>query len=384
MRIEQFRWTEREKWVPAPPGNLKGQVQLALVFGSTAICRNTDLMSEIRSLYPEAQIFGCSTAGEICGCRVTDDSLVLTVVQFEETRIRGVKAVILDAENSFSAGKTLAEELAGDDLVHVLVFSDGLRINGSELVRGLVKGLPDGVSITGGLSADGDRFRETYVFWDGTPVRNHVVAVGLYGRHLRVGFGSFGGWDSFGPERLVTRSRGNILYEFDGRSALTLYKTYLGEHAKNLPASGLLFPLQIRMPGSEERLVRTILSVSEEDQSLTFAGDIPEGALGRLMKANFDRLIDGAVEAAKSSRTMLCNASPELALLISCVGRKLILRQRVEEEVEGVRDILGEKAILSGFYSYGEISPTSGKRNSELHNQTMTVTILSELSEDTK
>ncbi|HPX57186.1 MAG TPA: FIST C-terminal domain-containing protein, partial [Syntrophales bacterium] len=159
---------------------------------------------------------------------------------------------------------------------------------------------------------------------------------------------------------------------------------WVGEHAKNLPASGLLFPLQIRMPGSEERLVRTILSVSEEDQSLTFAGDIPEGALGRLMKANFDRLIDGAVEAAKSSRTMLCNASPELALLISCVGRKLILRQRVEEEVEGVRDILGEKAILSGFYSYGEISPTSGKGNSELHNQTMTVTILSELSEDTK
>jgi len=378
MKIEQFKWTERENWGPGHPGSLKKTAQLVLVFGSTAICKNTVLMAEIRSLYPDAQICGCSTAGEIYGSQVTDDSLILTAIDFAETHIRGVKADIMDAGDSFSAGESLAKELAGDDLVHVLVFSDGLRINGSDLVRGLVKGLPEGVSMTGGLSADGDRFRETYVFWNGMPVRNQVVAVGLYGRHLKVGYGSFGGWDSFGPERLVTRSRGNILYEFDGRSALALYKTYLGEHAKNLPASGLLFPLQIRMPGSTEGLVRTILSVNEEDQSLTFAGDIPEGALGRLMKANFDRLIDGAVDAAKSSQAMIRNTSPDLALLISCVGRKLILRQRVEEEVEGVQDILGEKAVLTGFYSYGEISPAYGTGNCELHNQTMTVTTLSE------
>jgi len=381
MKIEQFKWTEREKWVPGRPGSMGKQAQLILAFGSTAICKNTALMAEIRTLYPDAKIFGCSTAGEIFGSQVTDDSLILTAIHFEKTRIRGVKADIMDIEGSFSAGEKLANELAGDDLVHVLVLSDGLRINGSDLVKGLAKGLPKRVSITGGLSADGDRFQETYVFWDGLPARNQVVAVGLYGRNLKIGYGSFGGWDSFGPERLVTRSRGNILYEFDGRSALTLYKTYLGEHAAHLPASGLLFPLQIRMPGSEERLVRTILSVSEEDQSLTFAGDIPEGALGRLMKANFDRLIDGAVEAAKSSQAMLRNNSSELALLISCVGRKLILRQRVEEEVEGVEDILGEKAVLTGFYSYGEIAPTSGTGNCELHNQTMTITTL---SEDTK
>ena len=378
MRLEQFQWTQRDNWVPGPPKDPDQKAQLVLAFGSTNVCKNTALMAQIRSFYPNAQIFGCSTAGEICGSQVTDDSLILTAVHFEKTRTRAVKADIMDMADSFTAGERLAEELAGDGLVHVLILSDGLRINGSDLVRGLVKGLPAGVSITGGLSADGDRFQETHVFWDGMPVRNQVVAVGLYGSDLKVGYGSFGGWDSFGPERLVTRSRGNVLYEFDGRSALALYKTYLGEHAKNLPASGLLFPLQIRMPGSSEGVVRTILSVSEEDQSLTFAGDIPEGALGRLMKANFDRLIDGAIDAAKKSRAMLHSASPELALLISCVGRKLILRQRVEEEVEGVRDILGEKTVLTGFYSYGEISPTSGKGICELHNQTMTVTTMSE------
>jgi hypothetical protein len=378
MKIEQFRWTEQESWFPACPGKLGRLAQLVILFGSTSVCKKRALIEEVRSFYPDAYLFGCSTAGEIYGTQVLDDSLTLTAIHFERTRLKGANAAIKSMEESFAAGEALAGKLAAADLLHVIVLSDGLQVNGSELVKGLVKGLPEGVSITGGLSADGDRFRETYVFWNDAPVQNQVTAVGLYGRGLKVGYGSFGGWDSFGPERLITKSRGNILYEFDGRSALALYKQYLGDHAKDLPASGLLFPIQIRLPGSDEGLVRTILAVNEDDQSLTFAGDVPEGAYARLMKANFDRLIDGAVDAAKSSHRMNGQASPDLAILISCVGRKLILKQRVEEEVEGVHDILGQKTFLTGFYSYGEISPISEAGNCELHNQTMTITTFSE------
>jgi hypothetical protein len=378
MKVEQFKWTEGENWLPVCPGELAKRAQLVLLFGSTAVCKKTELIKEVRSFYPEAHLFGCSTAGEIYGTQVLDDSLTMTAIHFEHTRIGGATADINSMGESFAAGVSLAQKLAADDLVHVFVLSDGLQINGSELVKGLVKGLPEGVSITGGLSADGDRFQETYVFSDDAPAQNQVVAVGLYGTGLKVGYGSFGGWDSFGPERLITKSRSNILYEFDGRSALALYKQYLGDHAKDLPASGLLFPIQIRMPDAEEGLVRTILAVNEEDQSLTFAGDVPEGAYARLMKANFDRLIDGAVDAAKASHRMTGNGSTDLAILISCVGRKLILKQRVEEEVEGVQEVLGEKTILAGFYSYGEISPISEAGNCELHNQTMTITTFSE------
>jgi hypothetical protein len=202
--------------------------------------------------------------------------------------------------------------------------------------------------------------------------------VGLYGSRLKVGFGSLGGWDSFGPDRLITKSKANVLYELDGQSALGLYKQYLGEHAKGLPATGLLFPLSIRTQSGETAVVRTILSVDEAEQSMTFAGEIPEGAYARLMKANFDRLIDGATGAARTSEQALGPGSAELALLISCVGRKLVLKQRVEEEVEAVRDVLGEGTTLAGFYSYGEISPFAPGARCELHNQTMTITALSE------
>ena len=232
------------------------------------------------------------------------------------------------------------------------------------------------MAVTGGLSGDGARFGTTEVFLDGAPTSHEVVALGLYGKDLRVGYGSLGGWDPFGPDRLVTRSEGSVVYELDGRPALDLYREYLGEHAAGLPASGLLFPLSIR--NEHAGLVRTILDVDREARSLTFAGDVPQGAYARLMRANFDRLIDGATGAAKDAALPLAGAPAELAILISCVGRKLVLKQRVEEELESVRDVLGDGAILTGFYSYGELCPGATGACADLHNQTMTVTTLSE------
>jgi hypothetical protein len=377
MQLEQKKWSESTGWKPAPPGKLGSSAQLVLLFGSTEMLREKKCLDEIKAAYPNAHLLGCSTAGEICGTQVFDDSLVVTAVSFEHTRLKGTKVKIDKMENSFKVGQQLSQSLDKDDLVHVFVLSDGLKINGSELVQGLIKHLPDHVSITGGLSGDGALFRETYVLWDDEPEKDIVAVLGLYGNRMKVGYASFGGWDPFGPERLITRSKGNVLYELDGKSALALYKKYLGEHAKGLPSTGLLFPLSARTKEGEKGVVRTILSVNEEDQSMTFAGDVPEGAYARLMKANFDRLIDGAIEAAKTSLDII-GTPPELAILISCVGRKLILKQRIEEEIEGVRDILGAQATLTGFYSYGEISPFTKDAQCELHNQTMTITALSE------
>ena len=377
MKLEQRKWTEKGGWEPAAPGELSDTAQLVLIFGSTSILREKKCLDEIKSIYPHAHLLGCSTAGEICGTQVFDDSLVTTAVYFEYTQLKGTKIKIDRMENSNQVGEQLAKSLDKEGLVHVFVLSDGLKINGSELVKGLIKNLTNHVSITGGLSGDGALFTETYVLWDSEPEKDTVAVLGLYGERLKVGYASFGGWDPFGPERLITRSRGNVLYELDGKSALSLYKKYLGDHAKGLPSTGLLFPLSVRIKEGERGVVRTILSVSEEDQSMTFAGDVPEGAYARLMKANFDRLIDGAVEAAKTSIDIV-GTPVELAILISCVGRKLILKQRIEEELEGVRDILGEQAILTGFYSYGEISPFTRGVQCELHNQTMTITTFSE------
>lgn len=378
MKIEQCRWTAARGWEPRAPGGLGGPVHLALVFGGTGTLKERDLLAEVGAAYPGAHLFGCSTAGNICGTEISDESVVVTAVGFERTRVAGACTRTTGPQDSFAAGERLARSLAGDGLVHVFVLSDGLHVNGSELVRGLARHLPPEVTVTGGLSADGPRFQETLVIWDDPPEPRTVAAVALYGESLRVGYASLGGWDAFGPERLITRSEGNVLYELDGRSALELYKTYLGPHARELPASGLLFPLSLRSEAGETPVVRTILAVDEGEQSMTFAGDVPVGHYARFMKANFDRLIDGAVGAARTSHEAIGSAPCDLALLVSCVGRRLVLGQRAEEEVEGVREVLGGGTVLAGFYSYGEISPFTPSARCELHNQTMTITTLSE------
>lgn len=373
MKVQQARWSAGTGWHDAGAGN---GAQLVFVFGDRASVAGPRLSADLQSRWPEATIIGCSTAGQICDTEVSDAGAVATAVRFDRTTVRAATAAVT-ALDSAAAGAALAHSLAAPDLVHVIVISEGLDINGEALVRGLGEQLPAGVSVTGGLSGDGEQFQETVVLFGNAARRNTVAAVGLYGSHLEVGCGSLGGWDSFGPERQITKSTGNVLYELDGQSALALYKRYLGEHASGLPASGLLFPLSLRTREVSAPVVRTILSVNDTDQSLTFAGDVPVGGYVRLMKANFDRLIDGAVGAGRISAEAL-GLPVDLALLISCVGRRMVLRQRVEEEVEGVRDVVGPDATITGFYSYGEISPFTPQARCELHNQTMTVTTLSE------
>jgi hypothetical protein len=377
MRTEQRVFTVEDGW-SAPAQRELASAQLVIVFARGDLLERGDLCGELRRTYPEANIVGCSTAGEIAGARVLDGSLVATAVRFDSSRVEAAVVELQSAADCLEAGRALGRALRHDDLSHVFVLSEGVAVNGTELARGLAASLPPGVAVTGGLSGDSERFERTLVLFGEEARSGRVVAVGLYGDRLRFGFGSLGGWDAFGPMRRVTRSSGNQLFELDGRPALALYKQYLGEHAAELPASALLFPLLVRPPDGESEVVRTVLSVNDIDQSMTFAGDVVENAEAQLMMANFDRLVDGAEGAASRAHHALQGGRADLALLVSCVGRKLLLKQRTEEEVEVVRDVLGEGVCLAGFYSYGELCPTAPRASCELHNQTMTITTLAE------
>lgn len=374
MHVELVDWRDIAS-AGVDSGAVRADRRLVLAFGARE--RLAAEWASIRGRYEGAVVLGCSTAGEILGTSVSDDSIAVAVTDFDATDLRAASTVLCEADGgSRGAGTRLARTLEGEGLRHVFVLSDGLNVNGSELVAGLVGELGAGVTVTGGLAGDGSLFAETSVGVGAEIGSGLVAAVGLYGPSIQVSSASLGGWDPFGPERVVTSSSGNVVFELDHQPALELYTRYLGEHAAELPGSALLFPLSVRIDGEGEPVVRTILGVDERTQSMTFAGNVPQGSLARLMKANFDRLIEGAAGAARAASKV--SGSPELAILISCVGRKLVLKQRIEEEVEGVRDVVGPDTALVGFYSYGEISPFTPSARCELHNQTMTITTLSE------
>lgn len=379
MQVTTLQHTPNQGWSGAFPP-LDGERTLILAFGAKDYGLLDAALDELRQAYPRAVIAGCSSSGEVLGSHVHDDTLVVAITQFERTSLRKATTELQSHDGSEAAGAALAAQLAGQDLTAVLVLSDGLNVNGTCLTRGIADGVGSGVIVTGGLASDDDRFQETWALDDAArPTTGIATAVGLYGTAVRVLYGSQGGWDTFGPERLVTRSENNVVFELDHQPALDLYKDYLGQRAEGLPATGLLFPLSIREEeGSPKALVRTILGVDQESRSMTFAGDVPAGCLARLMKANFDRLVDGAAEAAEQPGRELDPKLPTLAIAVSCIGRRLVLGERVEEEIEAVLEELPAETVQVGFYSYGEISP-SCDGVCDLHNQTMTLTAIQEL-----
>lgn len=364
-----------------PFPDLDGPNTLVLVFGASSFHDNPAPLAELRRQFPRAVLAGCSSAGEVLAADVTDDSLAVAIAKFEHTDLRLAVTRIDEGTDSRDAGVQLGRELNSPGLTGVIVLSDGLQVNGTALVSGLTAQLGSEVPITGGLAGDGSRFERTWVVAGDTPPTPGVIAaIGLYGDAVRFGHGSRGGWDSFGPERVITRAEGNVLYELDGKPALALYKDYLGDRADGLPATGLLFPLAIRRNENDDNtLVRTILGVDEDEQSMTFAGDVHQGWHAQLMKANFERLVDGAASAAEQTRREDEQAVSTLAIAVSCVGRRLVLGERTEEEVEATLDGLPEQTEMVGFYSYGEISPHADG-SCDLHNQTMTLTTIQEVA----
>ena len=350
---------------------------LVIAFGERLFLEKTASYQKLKGLYPNANIVTCSTSGQISNNNLVQNNLVATAIAFEKTKIRTTEVDILLNPDIKLLGKKIKEDLLSDDLKSILVFSEGSFINGTELINELILQTRETVPIFGGLAGDEYNFEKTIVGLNSDASPGKIVAIGFYGDNIHFGFASEGGWSDFGPEREVTHSEKNILYKIGDRFALDLYKEYLGKYAEELPGSSLYFPLSMKENPLSEPVVRTILSIDEEKKSMTFAGDIPIGSKIRLMKGNFDKLIDASYKAASLIHKNQSN-NPELALLVSCVGRKIVLGDRIEEEIEVVREVFGDNMLICGFYSYGEISPTLNKVACELHNQTMTITTIYE------
>ncbi len=391
MELKTFRYTQTEGWSIESFPDMDSPETLVLVFAAPEYSHHPEPLEEIAKHYSHSKIIGCSTAGEIAGSIISDHSISVAVIRFNKTNIALAKYKISSAEESYVAGKDIANQLRSPDLRGIFILSEGLKINGSELVKGVNEGVKEfeQVVVTGGLAGDGTAFKKTWTICNGLIDTQMILAIGFYGPYIKIGHASRGGWDTFGPERRITRATNNILYEIDDKPALSLYKKYLGEKSADLPSSGLLFPLAIRKDlDDRKRLVRTILGIDEAEQSLTFAGDIPVGHMAQLMHANFDQLVISASEAATKAMESIGNKQnitsvPLLSIAISCVGRRLLLGERTVEEVESVIESLPPETLQVGFYSYGEISPYDGG-SSDLHNQTMTLSLFCEMDTVTK
>ena len=379
MQTHQLSWSAANGW--RATGAEFGSADLVLYFGLRSALADGARYRELRGMFVKAHVVGCSTGGQIRNDDV-DDDIAAVALRFDRTRLRLACEAVPAPQHSRSCGEAIGRALAADDLAGIFVLSDGLNVNGSELVAGVTGVIGGKIPLTGGLAGDSALFEQTLVGADCAPQSGRVAAIGFYGTAIRIGHGSAGGWDEFGPRRRITRSSGNVLYELDGEPALDLYERYLGEEdARGLPGTAMLFPLLIRDEAEPDQdVVRTILAIDRQARSMTFAGDVPEGWVAQLMRGNFDRLAAGAADAARQARSGLGadRDGDGLALLVSCIGRRLLMDQRIMDEIEAAGLELGSRIPRLGFYSYGEISPHGSGGVCKLHNQTMTVTAITE------
>ena len=383
MLIRQEAITGKLGLKDLPKSSPLPSANLVLVFGSVKRFDESKLADTLSARYPSAQIIGCTTAGEINGQGVYDDSLQITAIQWERITMRVADLRVSGMQNSFQAGASLASTLKAGTLRAMLVLSDGLNVNGTDILKGIQSVLGNDIPTLGGMAGDNAAFTRTLLLHNNVVSDNLAIAVGLYGDNLITASGALGGWKPYGPPRKVTRAIKNVVYEMDGKPALPLYRMYIGEHyARNLPGSGLKFPFAfVGEGGREVETIRTLLSIDATANSLTFAGDVPEGQTVRFCQTTHDRLVEGAGGAAR----MVSIALPEeaarsagLAICVSCVGRKLVMAEQVADEIKIVKDILGPQAAITGFYSNGEFSPSQLSEHSVLHNQTMTIGYLTE------
>jgi hypothetical protein len=379
MRVQQLSWSETVGWSASEQ---RIGANLLFYFGTRRALTCGTRYRELRAMYPDAHIVGCSTGGQIRNDDVTDEEVTAAALAFDATTLRVACKLAPSPESSRSCGEEIGKALAARDLAGIFVLSDGLNVNGSSLVSGINDAVGEKIAITGGLAGDGPKFRKTLVGADCPPRTQMIAAVAFYGPAIRIGHGCSGGWDEFGPRRRITRSSGNVLFEFDGKPALDLYEHYLGEDGvKDLPASALVFPLRIFDPDRPNHdIIRAMLAVDRNARSITCAGEVPEGWIAQLMRGNFDRLAAGAAMAARHAADGLgCKKTgDQIAILVSCIGRRLVMGQYTADELEATSAEFGPGISQLGFYSYGEISPHPVSGVCELHNQTMTITTITE------
>ncbi|MFH1114932.1 MAG: FIST N-terminal domain-containing protein [Pseudomonadota bacterium] len=337
-----------------------------------------DLLLGVHEAVGTDAVVGCTTDGEISTGGFGTDSAVLAGVVTDQIQFHVVSAQGL-GKDPLEAGRRIAVKLP-PEVSYVQIFSDGLTGNGCAILRGIASVLGEDVPIAGGTAGDAGRFRQTWQFHGPRVLTDSVTAIGFTG-DFTVGTGVSSGWSPVGTVKIVTRARANVVYELNGEPALDVFKRFLGRHADKLPAVGVEYPLGIvskpGAPGEEEyHLIRATMSVSREEGSISFAGEIPEGAAVRLTCGDNDSILKATEEAVRRALAGLGAARPRMVFFYSCMARRIVLGRRTKEETEVLYRTLNKRLPLIGFYTYGEYCRLRAGGPSLFHNETATVSII--------
>jgi len=325
------------------------------------------------------KIIGTTTDGEIIEGRRLKNNTILSFSIFKNTELTTSFVNLSDIKEknkfncSFEAGVELAKQLQPTDKTKgVIIFGDGLTLNGEEFLNGFGS-VNNSVLISGGLAGDNANFINTYTFTEQAVLENGVVAVKFDSDILEINNLYLFGWNGIGKDFEITKSKKNVIFEIDNKPILEIYEKYMGEYVLHkLPKIGVEIPFIIERDNM--KIARAV--IGKNKNKLIFAGNINKGEKVQFGIANIS-------EYKKEAQKMLecLNKYPvETIFIYSCMARKNSMKIETERELKRV----SEYSNTSGFFTYGEFfseKQTDGKFKYHLFNETFTAMFLSEKSE---
>ncbi len=358
---------------------------LIVVFCSVKL-NQEEVILGVREISGTIPLIGCSSAGEITNEGVYDGSVVVMAIESDKMKVVLGSGGEVKA-GARKAGARLAQDIKDQiffDSKYILFLTDVLNGNGADVVRGIKDVLGNDYFIVGGAAGDDFMFKETYQYLNDKVLKSSAVGVGISG-NMAIGVGVRHGWTPIGIPMKVTKSKGAVLEELDGKPALSMYEDYFGKKAEEikkepLARMAITYPLGMGVEGNSELLIRDPITVDEKG-AITCAAEIPEGSEIRLMIGSKEDAIKAAKDAAMQAREQLKGKEVKAVIIFDCIARKKLFGRDAFDEIEVIKSVLGENVPMVGFYTYGEIAPLGGdvlKCNSSFHNETSVILALGE------
>ena len=337
-----------------------------------------ELVEGIRAVAGDTPMIGCSTAGEISTAGPGDAGVVVTALGgpgFEVATAAGDAAGgrLRQAGAEVAASLDLLTDPAKPHRV-LLLLSDGLAGDQTEVVRGAYRVVGAEVPLVGGCAGDDLRMAGTAQLHDGKVLRHAVVAAAI-ASDAPFGIGVRHGWRRVGEPMVVTRSEGNRVHLLDDAPALDVYLQRLGappaawDDPRAFTRFAMTHPLGLSRRSGEE--VRFVAEADFDDRSIGCIAQVPQGGLTWFMEGDDASVLDATDTACHDALAGLDGRAPLGFVAFDCIARRGVLGEHgIRREVARIAGF-ASGAPVAGFYTYGEIARTHGI--SGFHNQTLVV-----------
>ncbi len=338
-----------------------------------------EFLPHIRAGLDDIALIGCSTLGPLCSATdFVEGASTLTLFASDVIEFGvGLGSNARNDPNS-AARQATSQATSTSELAPALCITTSSieGLNPTALANALHAAVGEDVVVFGGgavpdypISMPWEGSKQIF----GDQILSDALPVLMFMGPLKVSTGVAHGWQPVGRQGVITRARGDLVYEIDCEPLLDFYRHYLGSIDE--PALGN--PLAVHDASTGRSYLRAPIAFEKDKGAARVLGELSEGETVQVSMANNEQILEGAREAiAEAIQKFPTSSQPECALIVSCCTRCFILGSAAGEELKAIRRALGDAIPISGFYGYGEIAPLCNGADTSFHNETCTTVLL--------